>query len=89
LYREDVAFTKAEAVTRILAKLTEEDQKAIGYKAEDMFYYCRYNGKMCNITRSVVGRFLPYSVKITVFTQFLSYGRNILYIREKWQEGRK
>jgi hypothetical protein len=74
LYREDVAFTKAEAVTRILAKLTEEDQKAIGYKAEDMFYYCRYNGKMCNISRSVVGmvgRFLPYSVKIKVFTQFL------------------
>ena len=53
LYREVVAFTKAEAVTRILANLPEDLKKAIGYKAADMFYYCRYNGKMCNISRSV------------------------------------
>ena len=52
--RETLDFQKAEAVTRILASLPEEDKRAIGYQVNDMLFYCRYKGRICNISRYVL-----------------------------------
>lgn len=50
LFSESVDFKKAEAVTRIMSSLKEEERTSIGYQVEDLLFYCRFNGQICNIT---------------------------------------
>ena len=50
-FREVMSFKKEETVTTILATLPEDVKENIGFSVEDMLFYCRYNGRPCNITQ--------------------------------------
>ena len=47
---EALDFKKAEMVTTILSSLDNEEKKRIGYQVNDLLFYCRYNGRMCNFS---------------------------------------
>ncbi|KAK2146920.1 hypothetical protein LSH36_579g05092 [Paralvinella palmiformis] len=48
--RETPNFQKAESVTRILANLPEDEKMSIGHQVNDLIFYCRYNGRKCNVS---------------------------------------